>query len=279
MITEHKQRITRFFEEPKGWIARTVQIAIVALILFSGAAYVVEYFFTDYYSIYSNEFLVLEWITIGVFIVEYFVRLWASPSRSKFIFSFYGMIDFLAVFPSLVVGFNGLPIRLLRLIRLLQLSRIFRSTRLTRLFQDDAYTMSRIMQENIVKNMLVIVGLLYAFKPIQYLVENLSAEALSDTLLATSILAVAAMFGFFSISYADTDPNKIANRVFMHLTTAVLLLPIGLAFIIIQQTLTREIGTYPLVMLATTWCVYAGIVLWDFANVRRLEEKLNINIQ
>lgn len=277
MHSNIQHNITEFFERPRGWLARTVQFFIVGLILLSAVSYVVEYFFDDYYQIFRQALEVLEFVVITVFLIEYVVRLWAAPSRRQFVFSFYGMIDLLAIAPSLLIGVNVLPVRFLRLVRLLQLSRIFRATRITRLFQDDAYTLTRIMQENIVKNTAVLMGLLYAREPIQRFIEQAPTDSLPDALLAISILGVAAMFGFFSISYADTNPNKLVNRVFMHLTTATLLLPIGLTLIIVQTILTREIGFYPLVMRASTWCVYVGIVLWDFANVRRLEEKLHQN--
>ncbi|MBI2416140.1 MAG: hypothetical protein HYV33_05800 [Candidatus Kerfeldbacteria bacterium] len=53
-----------------------------------------------------------------------------------------------------------------------------------------------------------------------------------------------------------------------------LMLPIGLMFLIIQIVLTVELERAPKIIVATIWLVYGAIVLWDFWNVRRVEQKL-----
>jgi len=40
-----------------------------------------------------------EWIITIIFSMEYIVRIWASPKPWRYIFSFYGIIDFLAIIP------------------------------------------------------------------------------------------------------------------------------------------------------------------------------------
>lgn len=75
-------------------------------------------------------FLTLEWILTAFFTIEYTLRVYSSPRPSKYIFSFYGIIDFLATFPAyLVFFFSGahyfMVIRAFRLIRIFRIFKLF----------------------------------------------------------------------------------------------------------------------------------------------------------
>ncbi len=76
-------------------------------------------------------FLSIEWVLTILFTVEYFLRIYAVKKASKYIFSFYGIIDFLAILPTylslFVVGSHFLMI-----IRILRLMRVFRVLKLAR---------------------------------------------------------------------------------------------------------------------------------------------------
>lgn len=81
-------------------------------------------------------FFAIEWILTIIFTVEYFLRIWISPRPIKYIFSFWGAIDFLSILPSylglLFVGYHYLIIvrvfRLLRVFRILKLARFNRES-------------------------------------------------------------------------------------------------------------------------------------------------------
>ena len=64
--------------------------------------------------------------TVAIFTVEYFYRVYVAPNRIKFIFSFYGLIDLIAILPfylTFAVDLQSMRfIRLLRLISILKLS-------------------------------------------------------------------------------------------------------------------------------------------------------------
>jgi len=88
-------------------------------------------------SIYADHQALLktaEWIITAIFTIEYIVRILVVKKPFRYIFSFYGIIDFLAVIPSFIglffVGSHSLVV-----IRLLRLLRIFRILKLTRYSQ------------------------------------------------------------------------------------------------------------------------------------------------
>lgn len=82
-----------------------------------------------------NEILkIAEWAITIIFTIEYVVRIIIVKKAYKYIFSFYGIIDFLSVIPTylslLIVGSQSLVV-----IRILRLLRIFRILKLTRYTQ------------------------------------------------------------------------------------------------------------------------------------------------
>ena len=67
----------------------------------------------------------LEWIFTILFTIEYFLRIWIIKNPFKYIFSFWGIIDFLAILPTyLLFIFNLQFLMIIRVIRLIRLFRI-----------------------------------------------------------------------------------------------------------------------------------------------------------
>jgi len=83
---------------------------------------------------YHSLLIWIEWIITVFFTVEYIVRIWTAPKPFKYIFSFYGLIDFLAIIPTyLSVIFGGaMGFAVIRGLRLLRIFRILKITRYSR---------------------------------------------------------------------------------------------------------------------------------------------------
>jgi voltage-gated potassium channel len=77
---------------------------------------------------YGRWFFILEWFFTIIFAVEYILRLICIRKPSRYIFSAFGLIDLLAVIPSILsVIFAGTQsLLVLRALRLLRIFRIFR---------------------------------------------------------------------------------------------------------------------------------------------------------
>ena len=86
---------------------------------------------------YKEAFNAFEFFSVVIFSIEYVLRVWSAPARNdlgnstniikrmKYIFSFTGLIDFLAIIPSILpYFFGGLDLRWLRVLRLLRLLKI-----------------------------------------------------------------------------------------------------------------------------------------------------------
>lgn len=79
--------------------------------------------------VYGYELDIIEWIITGLFTLEYIARIISVKKPANYIFSFYGIIDFLAMIPKYIgVLFPGLGF--LISIRALRLLRVFRILKL-----------------------------------------------------------------------------------------------------------------------------------------------------
>jgi voltage-gated potassium channel Kch len=118
--------------------ARQIDNSIGWLIILSVLAIVAEH----------NELLYapnVEWfhlfdiITVGIFTIEYLLRLGAAPSdpewsgrpwaRVRYIFSFYALVDLAAIAPFYFASLVTMDVEMLRILRLLRLMRIFKLSR------------------------------------------------------------------------------------------------------------------------------------------------------
>lgn len=77
--------------------------------------------------IYHRIFVIGEWTFTIIFTIEYALRLYSAPNRLKYAFSFFGIIDFLAIIPSYLGIFvaGGQNFLIVRVLRLLRIFRIF----------------------------------------------------------------------------------------------------------------------------------------------------------
>jgi voltage-gated potassium channel len=115
-------------------IGRKFDLFITTLIVINVALIVFESV-EDLQAAYGSTFDLIEKTSVAVFVVEYLMRLYVSnhikseySSRSQFVFSFYGIIDFLAIIPAFL-GFTKLNADVLRQLRIFRLLRIFKLTR------------------------------------------------------------------------------------------------------------------------------------------------------
>ena len=87
-------------------------------------------------NMFRSQFYAFELFSVSIFIFEYLLRIWATgangknslrasfKARLKYIFGFTGIIDLLAILPSLLPLLFSVDLRWLRVLRLLRLLKI-----------------------------------------------------------------------------------------------------------------------------------------------------------
>ncbi len=77
-----------------------------------------------------------EVVIVGMFTLEYIARIYAAPKKLGFIFSFWGLVDLLAILPIYLLIFGiDYNLLVLRTLRLMKLARIIRFVRFNKSFR------------------------------------------------------------------------------------------------------------------------------------------------
>ncbi len=175
-----------------------------------------------------NVLKTFEWIITAIFTVEYLLRIAIVKKPISYIFSFYGIIDFLSVIPTylslIIVGSHSLVV-----IRMLRLLRIFRILKLTR-YTSAGRTLGRAMwasREKISVFIFMVIILVVIIGTIMYLVEG---EENGFTSIPTSIYW--AIVTLTTVGYGDISPvtslGQFLASIVMIMGYAIIAVPTGI---------------------------------------------------
>ena len=107
----------------RGRYAEAFEILIVALIILSVASIGLAAI-PGLPSWATHALRIEEIVVVAVFSLEYVLRIVASQPRLAYVFSLPGIVDLLAIAPTLAIGFDARWLRALRLLRLLRLLKL-----------------------------------------------------------------------------------------------------------------------------------------------------------
>lgn len=170
----------------------------------------------------------LEWIITGIFTLEYALRVLIVKKPLRYIFSFYGIIDFLSVIPTylslFIAGSHSLVV-----IRMLRLLRIFRILKLTR-YTNAGRTLASSMwasREKISVFIFFVMILVIIIGTFMYLVEG---EIHGFTSIPRSIYW--AIVTLTTVGYGDISPGTSLGQflasIVMILGYAIIAVPTGI---------------------------------------------------
>ena len=131
-----KKNVLAVFENPQSPYFGLVNDVLALATIISVLVIVLET--VPSLNIYENYFLIIEWITVMLFTVEYSLRLWASGERVKYAFSFFGLIDLISILPTLMGLGNLTFLKSARVVRIIRFLRLVRLTKLSRVSVSDA---------------------------------------------------------------------------------------------------------------------------------------------
>jgi voltage-gated potassium channel len=160
-----------------------------------------------------------EVITVSIFSIEYFLRVLVADKKIRFIFSFFGIIDLLAILPFYLR--LGIDLRSIRSIRML---RIFRMLKLAR-YSRAIHRLHRAL--NIIKQELVLFFattciLLYLSAAGIYLFENTAQPEAFKSVFHSLWWATITLT---TVGYGDIYPVTVGGKIF---TFFVLMIGLGI---------------------------------------------------
>lgn len=122
--TKLKAKIHEIIFEADTTAGKNFDIILLILIILSIVATMLETV-APIKEKYGSFLVLIEWVLTGIFTIEYILRIYSSKKPFKYIFSFYGLVDLLSIFPTYFAFFNP-SAKSLAVIRSLRLLRVFR---------------------------------------------------------------------------------------------------------------------------------------------------------
>ncbi len=178
---------------------------------------------------YGNELVILEWIFLTVFLIEYLLRIYCLPKPMNYILSTYGIIDFIALIPAILLlvlgGSNSLLI-----LRALRLLRIFRIFKLSKYLRQGELIMNALKasREKIFVFVIFVLILVSIFGSLIYVVEGDVNEAF-DSIPRSIYWAIVTLT---TVGYGDISPitplGQVLASVIMISGYAILAVPTGI---------------------------------------------------
>ena len=121
-----RQQAKKIVEGTDTRLARIFDWLVQGLIVVSLAAFAVETL-PDLSEATRAYLRLSEIATVFLFTVEYLLRIWVAERPTRFVFSFFGVIDLVAILPFYIA--TGLDLRSVRAVRLMRLFRLLKLAR------------------------------------------------------------------------------------------------------------------------------------------------------
>ncbi|WP_224813802.1 ion transporter [Hasllibacter sp. MH4015] len=197
---------------------RSVALVIYGLICASAIIIALETL-PDLSPAMNTALVTAEIVILAIFALEYIARLTCSAAPMKYAFSFWGIIDFVAIVPAVLFLFPDLTtVRALRLLRILRLLKLFKANRaLDRI----GAAINRVKAEFGIFFFIAVVALYLAAVGIYHFEHEAQPDGFSS--IPESLWwAIATLT---TVGYGDVYPITTGGRVF---TGLVLLIGIGI---------------------------------------------------
>ena len=179
---------------------------------------------------------IIEIVTIVIFSLEYFLRIFFAKHKIKFIFSFYGIIDLIAILPFYIS--SGIDLRSVRVFRLFRLFRIFKILRYSEAIKRFSAAFKEVKAE-LTLFAIATLFLLYVSSVGIYYFENEAQPEAFSSVFHCLWWAVATLT---TVGYGDIYPITLGGKIF---SSIIVLIGIGIVAVptgLIASSLTKVIN-------------------------------------
>ncbi len=182
----------------------------------------------SYHQDYGDLFLALEWAFTILFTIEYILRLICIKKPLRYVFSFLGLIDLLAILPTyLSIFFIGAQsLLVLRALRLLRVFRIFKLTHFLTEMEFLRVALASSMKKIFIF-MLVVLSLVIILGSVMYLVEKgeNGFHSIPDSIYWAIVTIT-------TVGYGDISPvtpmGKFIASIMMFIGYGIIAVPTGI---------------------------------------------------
>ena len=223
----NKQKLYQIVFESDTKAGKRFDVILLWCILFSILTAVLDSM-PDLHKNFNNQFYIIEWFFTILFSIEYLLRIKISPKPLRYIFSFWGFIDLLAILPTYfsLLAFGYHYFLVLRIFRLL---RVFRILKLVR-FNKEAIFLLKSLKSSSYKIGIffsAVLTIVILLGTIMYVVEN---GENGFTSIPQSIYW--AIITVTTVGYGDIVPHTVSGKfissVAMIIGYAIIAVPTGI---------------------------------------------------
>ena len=183
---------------------------------------------SEYHNAYGKIFSQIEWIFTILFTLEYILRIYCIRLPSSYIFSFFGIIDFLAVLPTYISFFiPGAGV--FSVIRILRVLRVFRVLKLVQ-FMGEAELLRKAMiasKRKIFVYLFFLLNLVIVLGSIMYLIEG--EDSGFDSIPRSIYWAIVTLT---TVGYGDISPvtniGQFIAAIIMIMGYSIIAVPTGI---------------------------------------------------
>ncbi|MGV3636930.1 MAG: ion transporter [Flavobacteriales bacterium] len=222
-----RMRVRKVIHDSDTPAGRLFDVWLIVAILFSIALVMLESV-GSVKERYSTLLLLCEIGLNALFTLEYVLRIWSARDRVRWVFSFYGIIDLLAILP-FYLGLIWPGLRALAVLRAVRLLRIFRILGLFNYVREAKLLLLSLAasRHRIIVFMLAVLALVTVFGTVMYIVEPKEA---GFTSIPRSIYW--AIVTLTTVGYGDIAPvtslGQIIASGIMLLGYAIIAIPTGI---------------------------------------------------
>ncbi len=221
-------------ETPAGkkfdvWLLVLIVLNILLLIIDSLTGTTTTMTSGAHFSVQFIVFKVLEWGFTLLFTFEYYLRIYCLKHPKKYVFSFWGVIDFMSIFPA-YLSLLFPATQALTVLRLLRVMRIFRIFHLSR-FQNEVFHLLAALRASAIKIVVFMLFMLVAAIILGTLMFSIESEVnpAFNNILSGIYWAVVTIT---TVGYGDIAPvtggGRFLSVLVMLLGYAIIAVPTGI---------------------------------------------------
>ena len=123
-LKNFKKQLFQCFFDPQSITGKQCDYCLNCFIILSTLCLILETSYPDY----EMFFALLEWLFTIIFTIEYILKIYCLKKKSNYIYSFFGIIDLIAIIPTYIsVFFPGILTLLgVKSLKFLRILRIFK---------------------------------------------------------------------------------------------------------------------------------------------------------
>ena len=211
--------IHQAFSNQESRLFSTVSNLVIMVIFFSIGSIVFESV-TSLHDKYERFFKVSEYVAVAIFVVEYLGMVYVTRPIRKYTLGVWGIIDFLAIAPSLIQVLDLRQLKVARILRVLRFLRLMRILKLAKKVSDNYEDIKEqkygTLKMDLQIYLIAMFSILIISSTLVFYAEGTQKGTLFTDIPTTMWWAIVTMT---TVGYGDMSPETIAGRIVAGITS------------------------------------------------------------